>query len=33
VREFIYRYNLRDNDAALALFRQTRELDPAYPDA
>jgi TolB-like protein len=32
-REFIYRLNLRDNDAGLALLRQTRELDPAYPDA
>jgi TolB-like protein/Flp pilus assembly protein TadD len=32
-REFIYRYNLRDNDAGLELLRQARELDSTYPDA
>jgi tetratricopeptide (TPR) repeat protein len=32
-REFLLRFNQRDNDAGLDLLRQALELDPTYPDA
>ncbi len=32
-QEFLLRFNLRDNDAGIALVRQALELDPNYPNA
>ena len=32
-REFLLRFNQRDNDAGLVLLRQALELDPNYPEA